>query len=150
MYARGTNFNLTSNVTLLLMAAGGLGMTATGGNGVIYLSAVEMAGSGTNNAGQLVIAERFVIGNSSFASSRIGTPASSIWPDTHEPLPNGLVHDFENQSSALVTPGSLPPAFGLIAVNERIYVVEVSYSLANIGGWTRVFGLDRVYTRALY
>jgi hypothetical protein len=148
MYARGTDFNVASNKTLLLMGAGGLGITATGGTGVIYLSAVVKAGPGTTYHDQLVIAERFVIGSSSFASSRVGTPSVSIWPDTTKPLPNGQVHDFENQPSALAT---LPAAFSSIGYNERIYVVEVCDGLTDlVGGYVSLLHIDRFYIRAFF
>jgi hypothetical protein len=147
MYARGTDFSVQSNKGLLLMGAGSLGITATGGDGVIYLSAVVKAAPSTRNANQLVVAERFVIGDASFASSRIGSPSASIWPDTTKPLPNGQVHDFENESSARA---SLPAAFGNIDLNQRVYVVEVYNSMSGIGGWMNLFGINRVYSRAFF
>jgi hypothetical protein len=147
MYARGTDFSVESNKDLLLMGAGGMGITATGGTGVIYLSVVVKAMPGTMNADRLVVAERFVVGNSSFASSRIGTPSASIWPDTTRPMPNGLVRDYENEASAIA---SLPAAFGNIRLNERIYVAEVCGTLTSMGGWTSFFGTDRFYTRAFF
>jgi hypothetical protein len=147
MYARGTDFSKASNTGLLLMGAGGLGITATGGNGVIYLSTVVKATPGTNNANQLVVAERFVIGNPSFTASHIGTPSPGVWPDATKPLPNGQVRDFENQPSAVA---NLPAAFGSIGLNERIYVVEVCDSLTDLGGYTSLFRMDRFYTRAFF
>jgi len=148
MYARGTDFNFTSNRNLLLMGASGLGITLNAGNGVIYLSSVVKASPGTANQNLLVISERFVIGNDSLSASRIGTPSPAIWPDSTAPLPNGLVHDFENQPSALAT---LPAAFQDINLNERVYVVEVFYSLAGIGGWTSLLsGSQIMYSRAFF
>jgi hypothetical protein len=141
MYARGADFSSLHNKNLLLMGAGGLGITATSGDGVIYLSAVVKAAPGTQNQNLLVLAERYVIGNSSFESSRIGTPSPSIV------LPNGQVQDYENEPSARAT---LPAAFATIDLNQRIYVVELSYSMAGVGGWTGLFNMDRVYSRAFF
>jgi hypothetical protein len=138
MYARGTDFSVASNTGLLLMGAGGLGITATGGTGVIYLSAVVKAAPNTGNANLLVVAERFVIGNPSLTASHIGTPSVR---------PNGQVLDFENQPSAVA---SLPAAFGNIGLNERIYVVEVCDSLTDLGGYMSLLNMDRFYTRAFF
>ena len=147
MYARGTDFSVASNKTLLLMGAGGLGITSSGGTGVIYLSAVVKAGPGTVYHDQLVIAERFVIGNTSVTASHIGTPSVAIWPDTTKPMPNGQVKNFENEASAVA---SLPAAFGSIGYNERIYVVEVCDSLTDLGGYMSLLHMDKFYTRAFF
>jgi hypothetical protein len=147
MYARGTDFSFASNTGLLLMGAGGMGITPTGGTGVIYLSQVMKASPGTKNANKLVVTERFVIGSPSFTASHIGTPSAAVWPDTTKPLPNGQVRDYENQPSALAT---LPAAFGSIDLNEHIYVVEVCDSLTDLGGYTRLLSIDRFYTRAFF
>jgi hypothetical protein len=147
MYARGTDFSKASNTGLLLMGAGGLGITSTGGTGVIYLTSVVKAGPGTKFHDQLVIAERFVIGSPSFTASHIGTPSGAIWPDTTKPLPNGQVRDYENQPSAVA---NLPVVFGNISLNERIYVVEVCDSMTDLGGYMTRFGMGRFYTRAFF
>ena len=80
---------VVQNKQLLLMAANNLNMSVSGGQGVAYLSTVVKAPSGTANAGQLVVAQRFVIGNESLASSRVGTPSSAIWPDPANSQSNG-------------------------------------------------------------
>jgi hypothetical protein len=138
MYARGTDFSVTSNKDLLLMGAGGLGITGTR-TGVIYLSAVMRTIDSHGTPGLLVVAERFVIGNPSFDTSRIGTLAGTL---------NGPVPNFQTDPAALAT--ILQGEFGAIRDNERIYVVEVSENLADLGGWTRSFGMNRFYTRALF
>jgi hypothetical protein len=149
MYVRGTDFNVSANKVLLLAGAGGLGITPSGGSGVIYLSLVVKAAPGTTNgnANRLVVAERFVIGNSSFASSRIGTPSISIWPDTTKPLPNGQVRDYDNQPSAVAT---LPAAYSGISLNERVYVVEVCDSLTDLGGFMSLLSMSQFYNRAFF
>ena len=80
MYARGVDFSIETNKQLLLLSAAGLGMTTTGGKGVIYLSTVSKGAAGTPNSGKLVISERFAIGSRSLASSSIGTPRPGTLP----------------------------------------------------------------------
>jgi Flp pilus assembly protein TadG len=147
LYARGTDFSVASNVGLLLKGAGDLGITSSGGRGVVYLSTVVKAAPGTANANKLVVAERFVIGNRSLASSRTGTPSTSIWPDRTKPLPNGQVKGYEDEPSAVAT---LPAAFAGMALDQRVYVIEVCYSLSDLGGWSRLLGKDQVYHRAFF
>jgi hypothetical protein len=48
------------------------------------------------------------------------------------------------------TAGEVQAIYGSIEMNQRIYVVELSYSLASIIGWTRAFGTNRVYNRAFF
>ncbi len=87
MYARYVDFSLTGNQQLLVRIAQGLGMTQTGGTGVVILSKVtyigdaDCTGAGLTlaqctNRGQYVIMNRIVIGNSAFRSSPLGTPSS--------------------------------------------------------------------------
>ena len=74
MFARGVDFTKTANQLVLLKAATSLSMTTGSGKGVIYFSKLIKAGDGTANAGKLVIAERYVMGDTSVSESRIGTP----------------------------------------------------------------------------
>ena len=87
MYARWVDFSLSSNQQLIVRLAQGLGMTQTGGNGVVILSKVtyiadsDCTGAGLTlaqctNRNQYVILNRVVIGNVSFHSSSIGSPSS--------------------------------------------------------------------------
>jgi hypothetical protein len=122
VFSRGADFSSTANKNLLLLGSEALGMTATGGNGVMYLTRIQLSPPGGPNAGQLVIAERHVIGDAGFHSSYVGTPASSIWPDQNEPLPNGLVSNRNNQASALAT---VPAALNTLPLGESMFIVEV-------------------------
>lgn len=93
MYARGVDFSLAGNQELLVRLASGLGMTRTGGAGVVILSRVlkvseqdcldgGVTASSCANLGQAVFTQRIVIGNSSLRPSRIGAPpASMLRPD---------------------------------------------------------------------
>lgn len=87
MYARWVDFSLPSNQLLLVRLSQGLGMTQTGGTGVVILSKVTyiddtdctaagLSTSACTNRNQYVIMNRVVVGNVAFHSSAVGTPAS--------------------------------------------------------------------------
>lgn len=88
MYARFVDFSLTANQQLLVRLATGLGMTQTGGNGVLILSKItyiadsDCTGGGLTtaqctNRNQYVVMNRIVVGNPSFHASAFGTPLSN-------------------------------------------------------------------------
>ncbi len=122
VFSRGTDFSITANKNLLLIGSEALGITADSGNGVVYLSRVQLATPGSVNDGKLVIAERHVIGDPAFHSSYVGTPDSQIWPDPDEPLPNGLVDDRNNQPTAIAT---VPAGLNTLPLGESMFIVEV-------------------------
>ena len=128
MFSRGTNFALDDNKNLLLFGQE-LDITLTGGDGVIYLTRVVLAPTGTPNDGQLVIAERHVIGDSNFAASVIGTPNPVIWPDPDQPPPTGDVKDYFLQPSAVAT---VPAALMTLPLGESMYIAEVYHAADNI------------------
>lgn len=122
MFARGMNFSTSANQDLLLMAAHGLRMQKTGGDGVIYLTRLVQAPPGSANDGELVMAERYVIGDSSIRSSKLGTPSGTIWPDPTEPQPNGSVKDYQDEPSAVA---SVPSSISTLPLGESMFVTEV-------------------------
>lgn len=122
MFARGMNFSADANKDLLLMASQGLSMQKTGGKGVIYLTRLVQAPPGSANDGQMVVAERFVIGDSAIRPSKIGTPSGSIWPDTTQPLPNGDVQNYQDEPSAVAT---VPSSIMTLPLGESMFVTEV-------------------------
>jgi hypothetical protein len=88
MYARFVDFSLPANQQILLRIASGLGMTATGGDGVVILSKItyiadsDCAGAGLTtaectNRNQYVVMNRIVIGNAAHHASSFGTPLSN-------------------------------------------------------------------------
>jgi len=88
MYARFVDFSLPANQQVLVRIATGLGMTATGGDGVLILSKVtyiadsDCAGGGLTtaectNRNQYVVMNRIVIGNPAWHASSFGTPLSN-------------------------------------------------------------------------
>ena len=125
VFSRGTDFSLDSNKTLLLLGSESLNISLDSGDGVIYLTRVQQATPGSSNDGNLVIAERHVIGDPGFKSSSIGTPDGSIWPDPDEPLPNGLVDDRNDAPSAVA---NTPAALGNLPLGESMYIVEVYHA----------------------
>ena len=141
MYARGTDFNNAANKNLLLKGAGGLGITAIGGTGVIYLSTVVRSIDSSGNPGPLVVSERFVIGNSTatFPASRIGTLARTL---------NGPVPNYNTNPLALAP--SLQAGFGSIGVNERVFAVEICDNLTDLGGYLGLMSMSQFYTRAFF
>lgn len=146
IFSRGTDFSVTANKSLLLVGSQELGITLTSGNGVIYLTRVQQAAPGSTNDGELVIAERHVIGDSNFHTSTIGTPSGSIWPDLTEPLPNGLVEDRNEQASAVA---NVPAALGTLPLAESMYIVEV-YHQANELIFGNVWGDSSMMASKVY
>jgi hypothetical protein len=129
MMSRGVDFNSTQNKQLFLRGAADLGINLNSGRGVIYLTRLEKAPPGTAKDGLLVIAERYVIGNTSVAASSVGQPDGSIWPDSTNPNPNGDVRDRNNQDSAVA---SVPATLNSLALGESMFVAEVYASADGI------------------
>jgi hypothetical protein len=128
MMARGTDFAIPANKQLLLTGQT-LDITPNGGAGVIYLSRLTPAAPGSLNEGELVIAERHIIGDPQFRSSRLGEPAGAIWPHPDRPAPNGDVKDYNNHASAVAI---VPPSLATLPPGESIYVSEIYHSAESI------------------
>lgn len=137
MYSRSVDFSLPQNRELLLTSSSGLSMTLDGGDGVVYLSTVEVAEAGSNN-GFPVVTHRIAIGNVSLASSRVATPATV--------LANGDVDDYQNDPLARATvASSLTLAGGDIA-----YVVEAYHTPTDIPVVDLFYGPQRLTAAAYY
>jgi Flp pilus assembly protein TadG len=148
MQARGVDLSQTANKQLLLLAATGMSMTTTGGSGVVYVSEVEKAPSGTPNAGSLVITERFVIGNAALGASRLGTPSPTIWPDPTKPSPNGFVENYNSAPSAVAT--NMPAVYSSLATNQSVIVAEVYHQPSNLVTSMSYFFVNKMYNRAFF
>ena len=124
MFSRGTNFAIDGNKDLLLFGQG-LDITRNGGDGVIYLTRVVLAPTGTPNEGQLVVAERHVIGDANYAASVIGQPNSMIWPDPDKAAPTGDVKDYFQEPSAVAT---VPATLMTLPLGESMYIAEIYHT----------------------
>lgn len=146
VFSRGTDFSVTANKDLLLIGSEALGMTANGGNGVMYLTRVQMATPGSANEGRLVMAERHVIGDPAFHSSYVGAPSNQIWPDPDEPLPNGMVDNRNNDISARAT---VPATLNTLPLGESMFIVEV-YHRSNELRFGSVWGNSSTMAAKVY
>jgi hypothetical protein len=123
-------------------------MTFTGGNAVVYLSLLEKipanvdCGTGPGscaNAGDVVIAQRFTVGNTSIADSRFGMP-SNIGPD-------GNHADFFDDPDAQAT---VPAALSSVMVdNEILYAVEAFHEPTTLA-FQGIFAPSLMYSRAYF
>jgi hypothetical protein len=148
MFARGISFNSDQNKQFLVSAATGMGMTLTGGKSVVYLSLLQMipanadcgtgAGSCTN-AGEIVIAQRFTVGNTGIDDSRFGMPSNILSDGNHE--------DFFDDPDAVAT---VPAALSsIMAPNEILYAVEV-YHEPDTLAFQGIFAPEVMYSRAFF
>lgn len=89
MFMRYVDFTLTANKELLVRLANDMGMTATGGNGVVIMTQVTKVGSAQcaagglsaaqcTNSGRNVVVKRVTVGNPSIYTSPFGSPNASI------------------------------------------------------------------------
>lgn len=147
MFSRGMDFSQDANKDLLLLAAADLGITKTSGDGVVYLSRLVQAPPGSGNDGNLVVAERFVIGDTSYKSSVIATPVGSIWPNPDFPLPNGDVKDYQDEASAVAT---APSTLATLPLGESMYVTEVYHSAVDLNFGLPVLGKAATLASVIY
>lgn len=145
MMSRGMDFSRDANKSLLLTGQS-LDISLNDGQGVIYLTRVTVAPSGTRNAGSVVMAERHVIGNDTFQASSIGQPSAAIWPDPSNSQPNGDVKDYNEEPSAVA---SVPQALATLPPGESMYVAEV-YHTAESLRFGRAWGAPLTISTVIY
>lgn len=152
MFARGLDFSLAGNQDIVVRLAAGMGMTRTGGNGVVILSQIMYVGDEQCSAGGHpgddclnrnwpVIVRRIVIGNASLRASNHGTPNPSLINS------EGWVSGYLTEVTARATGfTSVIPDMtaGQIAylVESYFYSPELALSPAAMGGG--------VYARAVF
>lgn len=128
MFVRGIDFSQTGNQDILVRLNQGLGMTRTGGSGVVILSKITFipasacAALNPCNSNQYVVAERLVVGNPSLRSSKFG-PAGGVTVDT-----SGNVANYMTDANAVVF------GFGSVlalSANEFAYVSEAYFPSPN-------------------
>ncbi len=138
MYVRQLDFSLDASKELVVRMASGMGMTKTGGKGVVILTKVlfvgddqcaagGLTGGACSNRGRAVMVQRYTIGDPSLRTSSIGTPPAGMLltaPDTDLGLKAGdiLPSNYLTQSS-LVTAATETMLPGMLA-GETAFVVE--------------------------
>jgi hypothetical protein len=89
MFMRYVDFTLTANKNLLVRLANGMGMTATGGNGVVIMSQITMIGAtecaidgltpgNCPNYNYPVVVKRVSVGNTALYTTTFGNPTASL------------------------------------------------------------------------
>jgi hypothetical protein len=147
MHLRSADFNVTGIRNKVLQEAGAMQITENGGPGVIYLSRVVLADSGSN-AGQPCVSQRIRLGNSSFADSRIAMPTTICSAGSCQPgSPDGTVVNYQNDANAVA---SLPT--GLTVTSARsVYVAEIFHAPTDLQSvFAGYFPLGTLYTRFFY
>jgi TadE-like protein len=150
MFARGVSFVSNQNKQFLVDAADGMGMTLTGGTAVVYLSLLQRVpptarcGSGPcANAGMIVIAQRFAVGNASLAPSKFGMPTQLDAEGNH------LDAFGDSDARASNVPASLNNASSGLQPNEIVYVVESFHTPSTIT-FPGIFSPSMMYSRAFF
>lgn len=146
MYVRGIDFSADFNKDLLVRLAQGLGVTRTGGTGVIYFSKVTWIpaskctalGLSNCNADKHVMTQRLTIGNTTSRASTLGTPANGLVDS------KGLLTNYMTNGTAIVY---FP--WMQLAENEYAYVAESYFASPDfdLPGFREGSG---VYTLSIY
>jgi hypothetical protein len=153
MYARFVDFSRTGNQDMVIRIASGLGMTRTGGNGVVILSQVMRIGdqqctdggvaiADCFNRTQSVVIHRVVIGNSSLRASSLATPTPSLIGTDGKIVPWNYLRD----ASAVAT------NFASILVlnpGELGYVVEAYFISPELDSFGEYLP-NSVYSRCIF
>jgi hypothetical protein len=136
MYARGVDFSATQNQDIVVRLNNGMGMTRSGGTGLVILSKVTYipasacTGIPNCNSNQYVVVQRLTIGDSTLHSSQVG-PTGAVTLDSHG-----------NVANYMTDPNAVAAGFSSImtlAANEFTYVTEAffpSLDLTTIGAPT--------------
>lgn len=148
MFARGISFTSNQNKQFLVDAATGMGMTLDAGKAVVYLSLLQKIPATANcgggagscaNAGEIVIAQRFTVGNTSIDDSRFGMPQNIGADGNH-------VDFFDDTDAVATVPASLS---GVMVDNEILYAVEAFHEPTTLA-FPGIFAPDLMYSRAFF
>ncbi len=156
MYARGIRFNTTANKQLLANAATGMNLKVDGtGETVVYLTALTRVPSNANclvsgntvpcaNRGLIVIAQRFIVGNTSVDPSVFGDPGSTNIDS------DGNVANYEHQTYARATvPASVSNATSGLGEGEFIYAAD-THHIPTLIRFPGIVAPDKMHTWAYY
>jgi hypothetical protein len=150
MFARGVSFVSTQNKQFLVDAATGMGMTLSGGNAVVYLSLLERvppaakcSGATCANAGMIVVAQRYSVGNTTLAPSKFGMPANLDSQGNH-------LNPFgDTEARATNVPSSLSNVGTGLQPNEIVYLVEAFHRPSSLS-FPGIFAPQIMYSRAFF
>jgi hypothetical protein len=165
MYVRDLDFSLEASKEIVVRMASGMGMTRTGGKGVVILTKVLFIGDDQCTAGGLrrgscpnwgraVMIQRYTIGDPALKTSSIGTPPANFVltaPDPDSGLKAGdvLPANYLTQAS-LVTPATEALLPGMLA-GETAFIVESYFKTPDWSlkqNYTQTS--DGVYARAVF
>jgi hypothetical protein len=156
MFARGVKFNTTQNMNLLANAATGMNLQIDGtGDTVVYLTLLTKIANDANcvvggttvpcgNRGQIVMAQRFIVGNSSIQNSQFGM----IDPVNMDSDGNVIRYQHESYARATVPP-TLSNAASGIQEGELIYAADVFHTPTLIR-FPGIFAPDLIRSWAYY
>ena len=114
MFMRYVDFTLTQNKTLLVRLANGMGMTESGGNGVVIMTQITKIGdaqciaggltpSSCPNNGQNVVVKRVSVGNPAVFTTTFGNPISSILQSDGTITATNYLNDTSARASGFAT-----------------------------------------------
>jgi len=136
MFMRYVDFTQTQNKNILVRLANGMGMTTTGGSGVVIMTQITKigdaqctaggltAGNCPNN-GQNVVVKRMVVGNPAVYTTTFGNPTSAIIGS------QGMISSANYLTDASVR----APAFSAVmtlTAGEYAYVAEAYFQTTAI------------------
>ncbi len=89
MFMRYVDFTMTQNKAILVRLANGMGMTASGGNGVVIMTQIMQVGAAECAAGGMatgscpnynrpVVIKRMTVGNTALYTTTFGSPTPSL------------------------------------------------------------------------
>jgi hypothetical protein len=146
MYVRGIDFSQAANKNELVRLASGMGMTASGGSGVVifskvqYIPASSCTGIPNCNSNKYVVTQRLTVGSTSVTSSRLG-PTGNVTTDS-----SGNVANYMTDPNAVSTNFT---SIMTLAANEYAFVAEASFlslDLTAVGGSSSA----GIYARSVY
>ena len=145
MYTNGVNFtNQISQDIVTQKLASGVGMTSTGGNGVVILSriitvfladctAAGISSGNCGNAGQAVITQRIAFGDPTLRNSSFGTPTSALMNADGNIQPNVYLRNTDPNVRATGFAAILTAAGASQQQGDSAWVVETFFKYPDIG-----------------
>ncbi len=165
MFVRQLNFSLIASQEVVVRMASGMGMTRTGGNGVVILTRVlyigddqcaigGLAPGSCPNHGRAVIVQRYVIGDPSLRQSSIGSPPAGMIPTAPDVVtglkPGDVLPSNYLTQGSLVTGETETMLPGMLA-GETAYIVESYFTTPDWSlkqDYTKT--AEGVYARAVF